>query len=207
MTWPMATSHNADMGREGHAPRPKTRVWWVYTQHLPRLLITCLSVLLASCAPRSPDSIRLTETQAISPAQAQTHPGRFDGKPVRWGGNIVAVENRERETRIEVLSRQLENDGHPKTGSLAGARFIARVPGFLDPAEYAADRPITLVGTITGSTEQTIGDYLYRYPVLEAEAAHLWAEPEPRIQYPPYSPWYDPWHHPWYDPWWHRYPR
>ncbi len=182
----------------------------MHTHAFPGLFILCLSVLLSSCTPRSPDHIRLAEVQAISPAQAQAQPGRFDGKQVRWGGSIVAVKNREKHTQVEVLSRALADDGHPKTGALAGARFIARVPGFLDPAEYTAQQLVTLVGSIAGHTEQTIGDFLYHYPVLLASSLHLWPEPEPRIHYPPYSPWCDPWYHPWHDPWyhpwWRRYP-
>lgn len=171
-----------------------------------KLVLTAgLCLLLAACARNSPDSIRLAQVEAISPNEAQTSPGRYDGNPVRWGGSIVSVENRARETRVEVLSRSLDEDGRPEARALAGARFIASLPRFVDPAEHAPGREVTLVGNIAGSTEQNIGDFPYTYPLLQAHTLHLWPEPEVDPVYYRHHPyWYDPWYHPWYDPWWRR---
>lgn len=166
-------------------------------------VLLCLA-LTQGCAHRSPDAIRLVPGEPVSAEQARSEPGRHDGALVRWGGTIIATDNRADETRVEILSRELDSEGYPDLSAPSGARFIARLPGFHDPAVYARDRLLTVVGHIAGSLEGPIGAFPYRYAVIEADASHLWPDPEPRYRPPPPWPWYDPWYTPWHDPWWPR---
>lgn len=155
---------------------------------------------LAGCATGVPDSIRDPSATTVEVSQVQTQPNRYLGQRVRWGGTILGVSNREHTTEIEVLSRRLGHDGAPVSDSRGQGRFIAEVPGFLDPAEYAKDRKLTLVGTLSGMETRPVGDYPYRYPVLRVESRHLWPKPvSPGLYGPPY-PWFSPWYDPWYDP-------
>lgn len=170
-------------------------------------LATAALLISTGCAHRGPDVIRLAEVQPVTVAQAKATPGQFKGTRVRWGGTLVRVENRERETLIEILSRPLDRDGYPDVEGTAGARFLARLDGFIDPAEYAAKRLITVVGRINGTTEGLIGEYAYRYMLMDVDAVHLWPVPPPRPccpVYPRYDPWYYSWYDPWYGPRWRR---
>ena len=170
----------------------------------PALLATVLVLVLGGCASDVPQSIRQAPPSAVSPAEARAEPERLTGVTVRWGGTIASVENRREETWIDVVARPLASDGSPKDGdSPAMGRFLARVPGFLDPAVYSAGRELTVLGTFTGIETRSIGDFPYRYPVARVQQHYLWPpalEPRPSD----YSPfWYDPWY-PY--PWWHHRP-
>jgi outer membrane lipoprotein len=57
-------------------------------------------------------------------------------------------------------------------------RFHRCVFGFYDPAVYAADRDLTVVGRLVPPVKREIGEYRYRYPVVRADAVYLWPEPE-----------------------------
>ncbi len=187
------------MGCERRAPRRKTWVGRVYV--LPILLFSIL--LPGGCASTVSDVIRHAPVQAVSVQQAREAPEVHRGNRVRWGGSIVAVENRRDATWVELLSRPLDGSHKPDPDQPAGGRFLARMDGFIDPAEFAPDRLLTVVGRLAGSREQLIGEYSYRYAVIEVQAHHLWPIPvEPRY-YPAY-PWYDPWFDPWYRPWPYR---
>lgn len=165
----------------------------------------CAAVLaLTACASSIPEGIRKAPPGGVSPAEARADGERLQGTTVRWGGVIAAVENRREDTWLEVVARPLASDGSPKSGDAPDmGRFLARVPGFLDPAVYAEGRALTVRGTFADVQTRPIGDYPYRYPVVRVRQHYLWAqEPEPVSR--PYDPfWYDPWYP---FPWWHRPP-
>lgn len=169
-----------------------------------RFAMIAAALLLAACASNVPEGIRKAPQGGVGPAEARADAERLQGVPVRWGGVIAAVENRRQETWLEVVARPLAGDGSPKSGDAPNlGRFLARVPQFLDPAVYSDGREITVRGTFVGTETRPIGDYPYRYPVVQVQQHHLWpVAPEPAAY--PYDPfWYDPWY-PY--PWWHRRP-
>lgn len=170
-------------------------------------VLAAAALAVAGCAGNIPREIREGPPSQPIPAQIREGDTAPTGARVRWGGTILAVHNRERATDIEVLARPLDTTGEPRERADGQGRFLARVGRFVDPAEYPRDRLITVSGTLSGVETRPVGDYPYRFPVVEAEVLHLWPEP---VDYPPYpyhpwsSPWYDPWYpwrRPWYGPW------
>jgi len=104
---------------------------------------------------------------------------RFSGDPVRWGGVIAKVENKQDGTWIEIVARELDSSGRPRDGDFSPGRFIAAFPGFLDPTVYVKDRAITVSGILDGSIDQLIGQHSYSYPKVLADSHALW-KPIPR---------------------------
>jgi outer membrane lipoprotein len=156
---------------------------------------------LAGCASSQvPQAIRERPLQLLTVTEVQQDPGRFLGRRVRWGGTIIAAHNRERTTEIEVLSRPLGTDGEPRGDKPGEGRFMALFQGFADPAEYPRDRLLTITGRVQRLEIHPVGEYPYRYPVVEVESRYLWPEPLPPLlpdYYP--NPWYPPWYL-WYRP-------
>jgi outer membrane lipoprotein len=148
-----------------------------------------------------PRSIRLPEPAPLTVREARAAPERHAGTPVRWGGNILHIENAADTTDVELLARALDATGAPRMDAEPQGRFIARFTGFLDPAEYPRERLLTVTGVLAGAETRDVGEYPYRYPVVRATGKHLWPEPEPVVYGPWYpEPWYDPWHPPWWGP-------
>lgn len=164
-------------------------------------LLVVLYVLLTGCATNVPELIRSAPENAPEPPQVQAEPAKYTGQQVRWGGEVIEVVNREGVAWIEILARPLWRDGPPRSDGPALGRFLAQVQGFVDPAEYAAGNPVTITGRIAGSEVRAIGDHPYTYPVLAAEARHLWPKQEidPFRNYSPlfYDPWWPYHHHHW----------
>lgn len=166
-----------------------------------------LSLVLGACASPIPDAIRLAPPKEVALAQARSQPEAVREAQVRWGGVIAKIDNRREATWLEVVARPLNNSGRPITGDTSLGRFLARVPGFLDPAIYGSGREITVRGRLDGVVQGTVGDYPYSYPLVQVQRHYLWRplpEPDPR-DYDPfwyYDPWY-PWHpYPWRHPYW-----
>ena len=171
---------------------------------LPALLAT---LLLGGCTSQVPLLIRQGPLDSPAPDDVLADIGVYAGQAVRWGGVLIATENREQVTRLTILAQHLARDGEPGTGDSSLGRFIAIVPEFLDPQVYAPDRLVTVTGTLRGSELGMIGSHPYSYPVVDAQAWYLWPEPVEPYGYP-YSWWYDPWYGPWwygswYDPWYY----
>lgn len=165
------------------------------------LSLFVLIALVSACVTTTvPEAIRTPAPGNLSVADVQRNVDPHRGQPVRWGGTIASVENRKSETVIEIVARDLYDDGRPGTAGASPGRFLARVEGFLDPAIYAKNRDLTVAGTVAGSETRAIGEFSYAYPVVNAVSIHLWERlPDPRYVSPYY---YDPYWHSYWDPWW-----
>ena len=161
-------------------------------------LLVGVAVFASGCASDIPDAIRNPPPHDPQVDQVLRVPERFLGADVRWGGSIVSVRNLKNETQIEVVARRLDSDGRPAQEDQSQGRFLAKVTGFFDPAIYATGREVTVHGRIDGTTEQTIGEFRYTYPVVRADHLQLWEKRAVQRRYNSYDPYYDPY---WYDPW------
>lgn len=184
---------------------------------VPRMVHILIAVLIAGgCASTVPPAVRDPIPKAPTVGEVQQSPEAHLGQRVRWGGSILAVRNLANSTEIEVLARPLGNDGEPLAEAQGAGRFIARLSGFVDPAEYPAERLLTAVGPVVELVTRDVGEFPYQYPVVAADSRYLWPEPDPLPGPYPYGypwgygyggfgPWYGPvygpFYRPWYGPW------
>lgn len=167
---------------------------------MKRLLPFLFMLLLAGCAstplvPPLPEAAR-----PVDIAQAQADPDGLRGRQVRWGGQILWVKNLPGATEIGVLRHGLLADGEPEPSGGELKRFVARIHGFLDPAEYRPGQRLTVVGRLAGLVHRKVGEYDYPYPLVQVTYYHKWGryQPPPPTPAPPlFSPWgcgpFTPW--------------
>lgn len=161
-------------------------------------------LMLSACASQVPPAIREAPADNPSVEAVRGNAAEYLDRQVRWGGRLIETENRENATWLIVLaSTSLSKDGEPRSGTDGAGRFIAIVPEFLDPKVYAADRKVTVTGTLLRTETRPVGQFPYTYPVVRASAWYLWPEEVERPPYDyPYPGWYSPWYGPWYaNPW------
>lgn len=131
------------------------------------------ALLLAACAigPRF-------ETggidRGLTPVNSVARLPAAKGKQVLWGGVILNTTNLEQRTDVEVLAYPLDGDQQPQRDAGELGRFIFQTNGYLEPATYARDRMVTLVGRLVGSRPGKVGERDYVYPVVEAGQLYLW---------------------------------
>jgi outer membrane lipoprotein len=141
------------------------------------ILLGAAALALAACASKPPLATGGVDT-AITPARAATTP--LPEKRVLWGGVIVQTTNLKDATQIEVVGFPLDEHQEPETGGEPQGRFVVMQPGYLESAEYAAGRRITVVGPLTGTRPGRIGERDYTYPVVAPDKIHLWPEESTR---------------------------
>lgn len=145
-----------------------------------------LVVLLGGCATPPFDASAVDES--ITPQRAVDEAPLLSGRQVLWGGVVIAATNLPDATRLEVLSYPLDRNQRPMTGQRAGARFLVYRSGYLETAEYAPGRQVSVVGTLSGVEQGTVGETAYRYPVVREPQLELWPElpieePQPRLHF------------------------
>jgi len=158
-----------------------------------------LLAMLSGCTSNIPLQIKQETTTNISPAEARQQPDIFSQQIVRWGGEIISIENKPEYSQMTLLAQPLNSNGNPETNTRNYGRIIAQVNRFLEPSLYSPGREITIYGRFTGNVARMIGEYRYQHPLVLADIVYLWPIPIDRDIY--YEPdyWYDPWY-PWY-PW------
>jgi outer membrane lipoprotein len=133
-----------------------------------------LLLLLASCAS-APTFDTAGVDRSLTPQRVRTSPQSTTGKNVQWGGTIVRTTNLKDSTQIEVLAFPLDSDGRQRVDTTAQGRFILERAGYLEPADYAAGRQVTAVGTVTGTLADKVGEADYTYPMISARQLYLWS--------------------------------
>jgi len=133
------------------------------------LLPLLLGLVACASSPLKLDGVDRTITPAMV-TEDQPH----TGLRVAWGGVIIRTEPQAQQTRIEVIAYPLDRYGTPNTQSVSQGRFLVLHRGFLEPADYAPGRWLSVVGRLGKSQTETVGAASYRFPVLEAEQLYLW---------------------------------
>ncbi len=151
-----------------------------------RLLAVLL--LAAGCAS-GPQFKTEGVATGLTPREAPGRGADIVGTRVLWGGVIVSGTNLENATRLEVLGYPLDDSQEPETDRSPVGRFLVIEQGYLETADYAPGRRVTVVGPITAMREGKIGESPYTYPVVDPDRMHLWPREttrratEPRIHF------------------------
>ena len=161
------------------------------------MLSACVSV---------PNSIESVE-QGVGFIQVAQQPNAYVGQEIRWGGIVARVENLEQDTLVEIVNLPLDYQARPMANQQTGGRFIARVPGFLDPIIYQQGKEITVVGQLTEPMPGKVGQHEIIFPVVDTRGHHLWQQRKTYQHIEVYSSWDPFWfyHRPYHWPYHYRY--
>lgn len=136
-----------------------------------KLLLVCVTVLLLSgCAGQS----KLTGQESPWPSMVAADSARFMGRTVDWGGTIIAAENRRDSTWVEILAFPVTGEGHPLVDEDSLGRFMAVKNGYLELADYAPGRLVTVRGVIREIRIGSVYEAEYKFPTLEVNTLRLW---------------------------------
>lgn len=165
-----------------------------------------LGVLALSGCAMVPDEISVPDNESlVSYSQAVTGGDGVKGKTARWGGIIVAVENKPQKTFVEVVNFPLNHYGKPKSSSEETiGRFKVEIDGFLDPIIFEKGRLVTFIGSVQTPLAGMIGEQPYMYPSIKVKDYYLWRKDNTYDGFPPMffdyrMGWYSAWH-PYYRP-------
>lgn len=146
-----------------------------------RLLLSGLMLVLAGCATKPKFDLSDVDLN-VTPTQATAQIDGVRGRKVQWGGTLISTRNLKDSTELEVLAYPLDDAGRPRLRETALGRFLALQTGYLESADYAPGRLVTIVGRIQGTRAGRVGEADYTYPILAVEQLHLWPKPEEQTE-------------------------
>jgi outer membrane lipoprotein len=167
------------------------------------LLVASAAFACVGCASLPiPGEVRKQATPGLTFEQAFKQPEAHKGKKVLWGGQILDIQNEQDRTILHILQVPVDKYGEPGSADDSQGRFLAIFEKYLDGQVYKPGRKVTILGTIDGQREETLGQggMKYRHPLIKGEFIHLWKKTYRR---PAYSdPYYDPYYGGYYGPNW-----
>ncbi|MCH7897638.1 MAG: Slp/YeaY family lipoprotein [candidate division NC10 bacterium] len=156
--------------------------------------------LIPGCASVVPEALEKQVDRQVRFIDLQPDPGRFAGRMVVLGGEIVGITRSGELTELEVAELPLDAPrDRPKVYAVSRGRFVVAHRGSLDPERFRPGRAITVVGRIRGGRMGPGQDN--PEPVIESEYLYLWPEHPVTRLYSSDPYYYDPFY---YHPFYHR---
>lgn len=144
------------------------------------LAALAMTGLLAGCAP-APLYKVAQGTPVVVPMQVAQAPEQYQGNTVIWAGTVVQVTNFDDHSEIEVLSYPLDRSQRPVIGqNNSQGRFLAVLPGFVEPLNFPPGAPITVLGSVDGTHAGKVGEAPYVFPRVRVRQHHVWTASEMR---------------------------
>jgi outer membrane lipoprotein len=143
------------------------------------------ALLMSGCA--TPYDIGNADSH-VTPVEAAKDVAGMLNHAVAWGGLIAAAKNLPDKSELEVVSYPLDSENRPNQDAKPTGRFLVVQSGYLETADFAPGRLITVVGAVTETRPGTVGEAKYIYPVVVATRLKLWPSPsaerrEPSIHF------------------------
>jgi len=166
-----------------------------------RLLLAVLITGLVGpgCSTTIPKAVLEKVNRNITFEALKENTMAYEGRMVLLAGVIVKTTNTPTGATLEIYQTEMDWEDKPTDTDVSGGRFLLEYGDFLDPEIYSKQRQVTIAGKVLGVKFMRLGEMEYPYPVILAEAIHLWKKIKP-LTYDP-NPWY-PMGAPWgWGPW------
>ncbi|CAM2777306.1 Slp family lipoprotein [Vibrio rarus] len=139
-----------------------------------KVLMTLLFTSLLTACSSLPETLVSSKKPLVTEYETWVNSEPNAVQEVRLGGVIAKVSNLQHKTRLELVNLPIGKDGKPDINVEPQGRFIAYVDGFIDPLTFAEGRLVTVLGQPNGNETGKVGEFDYRFPVLQVTGYHLW---------------------------------
>lgn len=160
-------------------------------KRLPVALTTTLLLTALSACSNVPKQIQTAPNNDVQLSQVRSQVESFSDQQVRWGGEVVAVENNNDVSIIQIVQYPLNHYGKPIPNNSSDGRFLARTTEFIDPVVYKQGTLLTFTGNINGEAIRKVDKKELLMPVIDVNSMYKW----PRYQTIQRDPFYDPFYY------------
>jgi outer membrane lipoprotein len=144
-------------------------------EKMMKYLTILFVVLLTACNSKLPVDIQYAPAEDLQLKQVVNAVPEYQGKPVRWGGEIITVTNDDGSSLLEIKQLSLNSYGFPLLNKPSYGQFIAKSKQYFDPEEYQAGLLITFSGIITAEEmKREIRRKDYYLPIIDITTTKLW---------------------------------
>lgn len=155
-----------------------------------RALIPLLLLFLAGCSS-TPVAIKNPPSPDWQLSQIAGKAASHQGETVRWGGQIIKVDNDDSGSTLHIAQFPLNSYGRPISDKNSEGRFLAHTRDFIDPYIYKSGTLITIAGRVTGEKQLTVDQKTLSVPVIGISEMYRWSAQHYRDPYWYRDPYYD----------------
>lgn len=137
------------------------------------LLSLCLLLLLAGCS-NVPVAIKKAPQPDWQLSQISGKAASHQGEAVRWGGQIVKIDNKDSGSVLHIAQFPLGSYGRPDNSEDSEGRFLARSSEFIDPAIYQSGTLVTVAGQVVAEKTVTVDQKTMTIPVVSIKQIYRW---------------------------------
>lgn len=137
-------------------------------------VIVILSVFLSACSSL-PVAIKTPPEQDVQLKQVASHVTEYIGKRVRWGGQVVDVDNNDTHSTLHIVQFPLNSFGRPIVTKSSQGRFLGQSSQFFDPTVYKKGTLITVAGSIDSEAVRKVDEKSLTLPVITITESHIWS--------------------------------
>ena len=134
--------------------------------------------LLAACSRYDviPSRYEQQINRSLTFEQIQSAPRSHIGELVVWGGEVLSTARVEDRTRLELRQLPLTKEHIPIMDGQPDRRFFAfqHNDDRFNPAALKKGALLTIVGEVTGSMKEQVGEADYQYPTVEIKNLTAW---------------------------------
>jgi outer membrane lipoprotein len=138
-----------------------------------KVLFPLVFLFLVGCS-NVPVAIKEAPQPDWQLGQVSQQPAQHQGEAIRWGGQIVKVENSDAGSLLHVVQFPLNSYGRPDIDRRSQGRFLAQTSQFIDPYIYKSGTLITVAGTVSGDKTITIDKKTMTIPVVTIGETYRW---------------------------------
>jgi outer membrane lipoprotein len=110
----------------------------------------------------------------VTPEAVSADPHRYQGHIVEWGGLVVSGHNFRDRSELEILAFPLQSSGRPDRDRPSLGRFVAVRAGYVETAEFAPGKWVTVAGPVAGLRMTPTGTTRRPLPEIQMRDAYLW---------------------------------
>jgi len=140
-----------------------------------RIVVYLALILLTACSSTSP-LIKTAPPENYQLKQVVSDVDHFIGKPVRWGGKVIKVNNDDEYSTIQLVQFPLNGYGKPMATKSSQGRFFSQSREFLDPAIFEEGTLVTIFGTVRSAEIVKVDQRSILAPIIEISKFHIWPE-------------------------------
>lgn len=138
-----------------------------------KALVPILFLLLLGCS-NVPVAIKEAPQPDWQLGQVNQHPEQHQGEAIRWGGQIIKVENTDTGSLLHIVQFPLNSFGRPDIDKRSQGRFLAQTREFIDPYIYKSGTLITVAGSLSGEKTITVDKKTMTIPVVSIADTYRW---------------------------------
>lgn len=159
-------------------------------KQLSAFFVASLFLMQLSGCSNIPKQISSAPINDIQLNEVRSQAAKFSNRDIRWGGEVVNVENSNDVSLIQIVQYPLNHYGKPVTNKPSEGRFLARTTEFVDPIVYKEGTLLTFTGTLDGEKVRKVDQKELVMPVVNVSSMYKWQPYRPIQRDPFYDPFY-----------------